>query len=69
MDKNEAQELPFWKNKKFRIEISKDGKQLNYTANIIELTDTAITFQDKFGEIFSFNRSLVKEMQLLKEVH
>jgi hypothetical protein len=55
----------FWINKKARIEILKDGKRLVYTAVIIEIDSLHLTFIDRDKNIFSFNRELVKEMQIL----
>ena len=55
----------FWINKKAKIEILKDNKKLIYTATVLDLTDLQITFKDRDGEIFSFNTSLIQQMQQL----
>jgi len=55
----------YWIGKKARIEILKDGKRLIYTAKIVEIDEAHITFVDRDGETFSFNRELVQEMQFL----
>ncbi len=59
MNENEK----YWIGKKARIEILKDGKRLIYTAKIIEIDNHSITFSDRDGRIFSYNRELVKEME------
>lgn len=55
----------FWINKKAKIEILKDEKRLVFTASILEIDDSHITFIDRDGIVYSFNRELVKEMQEL----
>ena len=60
MDKDKKEE--FWLNKKVKIEILKDGRRLIYTATIVEIDSNHITFIDRDGITFSFNRELVKQM-------
>ena len=63
-NKNEEQN-GFWINKKAKIEILKDAKRLIFTASIVEIDESHITFIDRDGKTYSFNRELVKEMQYL----
>jgi len=53
----------FWIKKRARIEILKDQQRLIYTATILELDSQSITFKDRDGEVFSFPRDSVKQMQ------
>lgn len=67
MDETRTSDNEFWKDKKVRLEIIKDGRKLKYTATIINIDDNQITFLDRFGKTYSFNRQLVQEMELLKD--
>ena len=55
----------YWPGKKAKIEILKDNQRLIFTAEILELDAINITFQDRDGQVLSFNRSLVQQMQQL----
>lgn len=55
----------FWLNKKAKIFILKDGKNLVFTAKIIEIDSNHITFIDRDGITYSFNRDLVTEMKVI----
>jgi len=55
-------EMNYWLDKKAKIEILKDGKRLIYTATIMEIDTNSITFLDRDGVVYSFNRQLIKEM-------
>ena len=55
----------FWKGKKVKIEILKDGKKLFYTASIISIDNFHITFIDRDCVTFSFNKNLVREIEVL----
>lgn len=61
----ENEKNDFWINKKAKIEIIKDNKRLIYTATILNMDNIHITFIDRDGIVFSFNRDLIKEMQAL----
>lgn len=52
----------FWDNKKVKIFINQDGKRLIYTATIIEYDDNLITFIDRQGAVYSFNKKNVLEI-------
>ena len=43
------------KTYKLRIEVMKE--ELKYTATIVDIDDTFITFKDKFGKILSYNKN------------
>ena len=55
----------YWKGKKAKIEINKDGKRLIYTATIIEVDSMGMTFKDRDNQIFAYNHNLIKQMQEL----
>ena len=40
-------------NKKVRLSVEIDGKTLHYTCEITDVSDTHITFIDKFGNVMS----------------
>ena len=67
MDENEKNQ--FWINKKAKIEILKDGKRLVFTASVVEMDASHITFLDREGMVYSFNRDLVQEMQVLGDTN
>ena len=62
MDKNKN----LWINKKAKIEILKDGKRLIYTATILDMDNSHITFIDRDNITYSFNKELIKEMHLIE---
>lgn len=45
-----------------RIHLQRGGKDLHFTAHVTDVTDSHITFIDKFGEIFTFRISEVIEV-------
>lgn len=53
----------FWINKKAKIEILKDGQRLIFTATILEFDISQITFRDRDGIVFSFNKNLVAQIK------
>ena len=55
----------FWLNKKVKLFISKDGKDLVFTATILEIDNSHITFIDRDDIVYSFNRELITEMKNL----
>ena len=57
----------FWLNKKAKIFILKDGRNLVFTATILEMDSHQVTFKDRDGLVYSFNRELVEEMKVLGE--
>jgi len=65
MNANENVQKCFWIGKKAKVEILKDDKRLIYTATILELDNSFITFKDRDENVFSFNIKLVKQMQQL----
>lgn len=65
MDEDEKKNN-YWIGRKAKIELLKDNKRLIYTATILEIDSFHITFLDRMGIVYSFNRELVKEMQLLR---
>jgi len=52
----------YWIGKRAKLEIFINEKTLFYTAIIIECDETFISFKDKFGETFSFNRKFVRQI-------
>lgn len=56
----------FWIGKKAKIQILKDGRNLFFTAEILEKDEFQISFKDKYGEVFSFNNNLVNQMELIQ---
>lgn len=57
----------YWLGKSAKIFILKDGKDLIFTAKIVEIDENHISFIDKFGITFSFNRKFVNEMKEIEE--
>lgn len=53
-----------WQGKSGKIQISKDGVKLFFTAKLIlSVDDHHITFIDKFNQPYTFNRDLVVEIK------
>ncbi len=52
-----------WIGKRIRLELLKDGEKLFYTATIIKLDDSEITFKDRDGLLFSFKKEFVVQMR------
>ncbi len=63
MEKNKEN---FWLNKKAKIEILKDKNRLIYTADILDIDSNSITFIDREGIVYCFNRALIIEMIEIK---
>jgi len=60
MDKNKNNN-GYWVGKKAKIEILKDGRKLIFTAEILESDGHSISFLDREGLFYSFNKELIKE--------
>lgn len=52
-----------WLNKKVRLSVEIDGRTLYYTATIIDVSDTHITFIDKFDKTITKRISDVIEVE------
>ena len=66
MTENEPQNN-FWINKKVKLFILKEGRELIFTAVILEYDDMHITFKDREGLVYSFNRDLVQEIKEVQQ--
>lgn len=49
-----------------KIHVQRAGKDLYYTAHITDVTDSHITFIDKFGEMLTFRITEIIEVSGLK---
>lgn len=45
--------------KKYKIVIEIAGKELTYTAEIISKEDGFVTIEDKFGNIYNYNKNKI----------
>jgi len=52
--------------KECKLHIKKDGEDLYYSAYILDVNDYLISFQDKYGEVFSFPIKDIDEISLKK---
>ena len=55
-------EKNYWIGKKVKIEILKNEKILFFTAEIVGYDDLSISFIDRDGISYSFNKELVKQI-------
>lgn len=62
---NESENGKFWVGKKAKIFIKKDGKDLIFTATVLEIDIQSVTFIDRDGIIYSFSRTMVFEMKVI----
>lgn len=65
MDTNTKTQDNFWIGKKAKIEILKDNTRLIFTVEILGLDNVQITFLDRDGIVYSFNRDLVQQMKVI----
>ena len=45
------------KEKTYKLRLEVMNEELRYTATIIDIDDTFITFKDKFGKVLSYNKA------------
>ena len=62
----ESQTTNYWIGKKAKIEILKENKKLFYTADIMEIDNSHITFIDRAGVVYNFSMEFVKEMKEMR---
>ena len=49
------------------IRIEVEGRLFTYTGKILEVDDQFITFEDKYGKTFSYNKSNIISFEEVKE--
>ena len=67
MDKDMNTDSNFWVGKKVLLEFVKDGHRLTYNyATIIQMDNFTVSFRDRDGMVFSFNKNLIQQMKLIE---
>ncbi len=51
-----------YEGKKVKLTVEREGKELFYCANVLKVTDTHISFLDKFGIRYTFRISDVVQI-------
>jgi len=59
--------LEEYKGKRCFIQLERNGKQFYYTADVLEVTNTHISFKDKYGDLYSYQIRDIIKMNELKE--
>ena len=55
-----------YKGQNVKIIIKVQNNNLNYTAKVLDVSDTHITFYDKFGKVYSYLISDIVEIQTIE---
>lgn len=53
----------YWSGKKAKIEVLRDGRKLFFTAEILSEDENLITFMDREGCVYSFNKKEILEIK------
>lgn len=48
--------------KQVRVEVTRNGRTLFYTATVTAVTDTHIAFIDKYGDKYTFKKENIEEI-------